>query len=109
MGVARPWHAAVLYNRDPRLAHRLMALLNAEKEFTVGDKLERVFLDEEHEEEKAIIRATEQEKRPGINPGPSSFRLKMSLVVHAAHAAARHSRDARVLLRPFGDHGFRGN
>jgi predicted N-formylglutamate amidohydrolase len=36
-GVARPWHAAVLYNRDPRLAHRLMALLNAEKEFTVGE------------------------------------------------------------------------
>jgi len=36
-GVARPWHAAVLYNHDPRLAHRLMALLNAEKEFTVGD------------------------------------------------------------------------
>ena len=36
-GVARPWHAAVLYNRDPRFAHRLMALLNAEKEFTVGD------------------------------------------------------------------------
>jgi predicted N-formylglutamate amidohydrolase len=36
-GVARPWHAAVLYNRDPRFAHRLMALLNAEKEFTIGD------------------------------------------------------------------------
>jgi predicted N-formylglutamate amidohydrolase len=35
--VARPWHAAVLYNRDPRFAHRLMALLNAEKEFTIGD------------------------------------------------------------------------
>jgi predicted N-formylglutamate amidohydrolase len=35
--VARPWHAAVLYNRDPRLAHRLMALLNAAKEFTIGD------------------------------------------------------------------------
>ena len=35
--VARPWHAAVLYNRDPRFAYRLMALLNAEKEFTVGD------------------------------------------------------------------------
>ena len=38
-GVARPWHAAVLYNRDPRFAHRLMALLNAEKEFTVGDNV----------------------------------------------------------------------
>jgi predicted N-formylglutamate amidohydrolase len=36
-GVARPWHAAVLYNRDPRLAHRLKALLSAEKEFTVGE------------------------------------------------------------------------
>src|SRR5579863_6857822 len=36
-GVARPWHAAVLYNRDPRFAHRLIALLNAEKEFTIGD------------------------------------------------------------------------
>jgi predicted N-formylglutamate amidohydrolase len=35
--VVRPWHAGVLYNRDPRLAHRLMALLNAEQEFTVGD------------------------------------------------------------------------
>ncbi len=34
---ARPWHAAVLYNRDPRFAHRLLALLNAEKEFTVGE------------------------------------------------------------------------
>ena len=33
-GVARPWHAAVLYNRDPRFAHRLIAQLNAEKEFT---------------------------------------------------------------------------
>jgi predicted N-formylglutamate amidohydrolase len=27
----------VLYNRDPRFAHCLMALLNAEKEFTIGD------------------------------------------------------------------------
>ncbi len=36
-GVARPWHAAVLYNRDPRLAGRLKALLNAEREFTIGD------------------------------------------------------------------------
>ncbi|MFY9696634.1 MAG: N-formylglutamate amidohydrolase [Xanthobacteraceae bacterium] len=38
-GEARPWHAAVLYNRDPRFARRLMALLNAEKEFTVGENV----------------------------------------------------------------------
>ena len=35
--VSRPWHAAVLYNRDPRFAHCLMALLNAEREFAIGD------------------------------------------------------------------------
>ena len=29
-GVARPWHAGVLYNRDPRFAHLLMALLKRE-------------------------------------------------------------------------------
>jgi predicted N-formylglutamate amidohydrolase len=39
MGVARPWHVAVLYNRDPRLAHGLMSLLDAEKEFTVGNNV----------------------------------------------------------------------
>jgi predicted N-formylglutamate amidohydrolase len=38
-GVARSWHAAVLYNRDPRFARRLMALLNAEKGLTVGDNV----------------------------------------------------------------------
>jgi len=72
-------------------------------------KLERDLREEEREEEKAIIRATGQEKRPGINPGPSSFRLRVGLIVHAAHAAARHSRGPTVLLRPFGDHGFRSD
>src|SRR5665213_1235053 len=36
-GAQRPWHAGVLYNRDARLAHRLMTLLNAEEELFVGD------------------------------------------------------------------------
>jgi predicted N-formylglutamate amidohydrolase len=35
--VARPWHAGVLYNRDARFAHRLMALLNEEAGLFVGD------------------------------------------------------------------------
>lgn len=38
-GETRPWHAAVLYNRDSRFALRLLALLNAEKEFTVGENV----------------------------------------------------------------------
>ena len=36
-GVARPWHAAVLYNRDARLALPLFELLNAEDDLVVGD------------------------------------------------------------------------
>jgi predicted N-formylglutamate amidohydrolase len=35
--VARRWHVGVLYNRDPRFAQHLKALLDAEKELTVGD------------------------------------------------------------------------
>jgi predicted N-formylglutamate amidohydrolase len=37
MGVVRPWHAGVLYNRDPRFAHLLMALLKREEGLVVGD------------------------------------------------------------------------
>src|SRR5665811_1197167 len=45
-------------------------------------------------------------KRPGISPGPSAFRLRVGLIVHAT---AGHSWGPTVLLRPFGDHGFRGD
>jgi predicted N-formylglutamate amidohydrolase len=37
MGVARPWQAGVLYNRDPRFARVLMALLQREEGLIVGD------------------------------------------------------------------------
>jgi predicted N-formylglutamate amidohydrolase len=37
MGVARPWHAGVLYHRDPRFAHLLMTLLKREAGLAVGD------------------------------------------------------------------------
>jgi predicted N-formylglutamate amidohydrolase len=36
-GAKRPWHAGVLYNRDARFAHRLLALLNEEEGMFVGD------------------------------------------------------------------------
>jgi predicted N-formylglutamate amidohydrolase len=38
-GVKRPWHAGVLYNRDPRLARLLLALLNADDDLIVGDNV----------------------------------------------------------------------
>ncbi len=36
-GVSRPWHVAVLFNRDPRLAHALADVLRAEGELVVGE------------------------------------------------------------------------
>ena len=36
-GHARPWHAGVLYHRDTRLAHTLLAALRAEPGLEVGD------------------------------------------------------------------------
>jgi predicted N-formylglutamate amidohydrolase len=36
-GVRRPWHAAVLWDKDPRLALPLLALLRSDPELVVGD------------------------------------------------------------------------
>jgi predicted N-formylglutamate amidohydrolase len=36
-GISRPWHVAVLFNRDPRLAHPLAELLRAEGDLSVGE------------------------------------------------------------------------
>ncbi|MCF7749556.1 N-formylglutamate amidohydrolase [Bacillus subtilis subsp. subtilis] len=36
-GVARPWHAGVLYQRDARFAHALLHALHAEGDLVVGD------------------------------------------------------------------------
>lgn len=36
-GIARPWHAGVLYGRDARLAHALRDALTAEGDLCVGD------------------------------------------------------------------------
>lgn len=36
-GTARPWHAAVLWDKDPRFAHALLDALRAEPALVVGD------------------------------------------------------------------------
>jgi predicted N-formylglutamate amidohydrolase len=36
-GVPRPWHVGMLYNRDARLGHALLAMLRADPELVVGD------------------------------------------------------------------------
>jgi predicted N-formylglutamate amidohydrolase len=36
-GIARPWHASVLYNRDPRFARLFLSLLRRQSGLAVGD------------------------------------------------------------------------
>jgi predicted N-formylglutamate amidohydrolase len=38
MGVARPWHAGILYNRDSRFAAFVLRLLREEDDLVVGDQ-----------------------------------------------------------------------
>jgi len=47
-GLARPWHAGVLYNRDPRLAHIVLALLKRDAGLLVGD-MEPYTVSDEHD------------------------------------------------------------
>jgi predicted N-formylglutamate amidohydrolase len=37
LGVARPWHVGVLYNRDPRLGRIVLELLERDRELVVGE------------------------------------------------------------------------
>ena len=37
MGIRRPWHAGMLYNRDPRLARVLLSILRRDPTLKVGD------------------------------------------------------------------------
>ena len=48
-------------------------------------------------------------KGPGVSRASFLRRRIDGLVVHPAHAAARHCRSCGLLLRHFGDHGFRGD
>lgn len=38
MGVARPWHIGMLYNRDGRIAQAMLETIRAEGEWNAGDK-----------------------------------------------------------------------
>src|SRR6185437_1586246 len=37
-GVGRPWHAGVMYNRDPRFARQVLAVFQKEPGLVVGDQ-----------------------------------------------------------------------
>ena len=53
--------------------------------------------------------SVEARKRPREIPGLHHFGVGRCLIVHPARPTAGHAGGCTFLLRPFGDHGFRGD
>src|SRR5579883_3109553 len=85
-GVARPWHAALLYNRDPRLARRLLTLLAAEGGLVLGDNQPYVVSDVTdytipvHGERRALAHALIEIRQDLIadEPGQHAWALRLA-------------------------------
>lgn len=88
-GIARPWCAGVLYDRDPRLAHALRDLLRAEGGLVIGDN-------EPYQlspmSDYTIPYHAERRRLPHVE-----IELRQDLVTEAAGQAAWAARLARLL------------
>lgn len=91
LGVARPWHVGVLYNRDARLAHILARALLDEGDLVVGDNQPYAVSDET---DYSIPRHGEARGLAHVE-----LELRQDLIADAAGQAAWTQRLAR-LLRP---------
>ena len=91
LGVARPWHVGVLYNRDARLARLLARALIDEGDLVVGDNQPYAVSDET---DYSIPRHGEARGLAHVE-----LELRQDLIADAAGQAAWTQRLAR-LLRP---------
>ena len=89
-GVARPWHAGMLYNRDNRLALAMMELLNAEGGLAVGDNQPYAVSDES---DYTIPVHAEQRGLPY-----GEIEIRQDLIADAAGQAEWAERIARLLV-----------
>jgi predicted N-formylglutamate amidohydrolase len=93
-GVARPWHAGVLYNRDPRWSLAMAALLTAEG-FLVGDNEPYRLSDES---DYTIPVHAEARGLPYLE-----LEIRQDLIAGAAGQAEWAARLARLLPQSLGD------
>ncbi|MFG1427063.1 N-formylglutamate amidohydrolase [Roseixanthobacter glucoisosaccharinicivorans] len=90
LGMARPWHAGVLYNRDPRLARAVFAALEREGDLVVGDNEPYSVSDDSdytipvHGERRGLLHL--------------AVEIRQDLIGDAAGQAAWGARMARVLV-----------
>jgi len=88
-GTARPWHCGVLYNRDTRLARRLLSALQAEGDLVVGDNQPYAISDDS--DYAANVHAE------GRGLAYVEIEIRQDLIVDAARQAAWAQRLARLL------------
>jgi predicted N-formylglutamate amidohydrolase len=88
-GVARPWHAGLLYNRDDRLSRPLMELLRQEGDLVVGDNEPYAVSDE------SDYTIPIHGERRGLPHG--EIEIRQDLIADAAGQAAWADRLARLL------------
>jgi predicted N-formylglutamate amidohydrolase len=92
-GATRPWHAGVLYNRDARFAHRVMASLNQENDLLVGDNAPYIVSDAS--DYTIPIHA----ERRGLHH--VLVEIRQDLIAHKSGQRAWALRLARVLPRAY--------
>jgi predicted N-formylglutamate amidohydrolase len=97
-GMARPWHAAVLYNRDTRLAHCLFELLIAEDGLVVGDNEPYAVSDltdytvPVHGERRGLPHVEIEIRQDQINDpaGQTAWAQRLARLLPAAYAKLSH-------------------
>ncbi len=90
MGSARPWHVGVLFNRDERLARILLACLNRDHGFVVGENQPYAVNDAS---DYSIVTYGERRGIPHVE-----IEIRQDLVADAASQRAWAERLERLLL-----------
>ena len=94
--VARPWQAAVLYNRDKRLSHHIAALLTAETGLSIGDNEPYVVTDATdytipvHGERRGLLHALIEIRQDLIadDEGQRAWAVRLARILPQAYGEA---------------------
>lgn len=90
-GFARPWHAGILYHRDTRLAHAMLAALRAEPGLVVGDNEPYAVSDATdfaipvHGEQRGLLHVELEIRQDLIAdaPGQEEWAQRLTRILHA--------------------------
>jgi predicted N-formylglutamate amidohydrolase len=97
MGVARPWHIGILYNRDRRLAHGILHLLRSDTTLVVGENQPYAVSDTS---DYSIVTYGERRNIPHVE-----VEVRQDLIADAASQRTWAERIRHLLVRAVGSIG----